>query len=60
MLQYLLDIIDKRLTIMLQSLRSPTSIAEISSRLAPEEAALLRYFNDTLIKWKEKILLRPP
>jgi DNA replication factor GINS len=58
MLQYLVEIIDKRLTILLQSLRSPTSIAEITSRLTPEEEALLNYLSNALKTWREKILPR--
>jgi len=58
MMQYLVDIIDKRLTMILQSLRSPTTIAELSSRLAPEEATLLSHLNTVLRKWKEKVLPR--
>ncbi len=59
MTQYLVDIVDKRLTMILQSLRSPTSIAELSSRLAPEETLLLTYFSQVLREWKNKILPKP-
>ncbi|MMZ70441.1 hypothetical protein D1872_334860 [compost metagenome] len=47
---------DKRLLIMLQSLRSPTAIAEVSSKLAPEEAMLLETLYKTIEEWKRNIL----
>ncbi|ALL01681.1 GINS complex protein [Pyrodictium delaneyi] len=57
-LQYLLEIVDKRLLIMLQSLRSPTSMAEISSKLAPEESALLDTLYKTIELWRRHLLPR--
>ena len=55
-LQYLVEIIDKRLLIILQSLRSPTSMAELSSKLAPEESALLDTLYKTIELWKRRLL----
>ncbi|KSW11939.1 hypothetical protein CF15_03875 [Pyrodictium occultum] len=55
-IQYLAEIVDKRLLIMLQSLRSPTAIAEVSSKLAPEEAMLLETLYKTIEEWKRNIL----
>ena len=57
-LQYLMEIIDKRLLVILQSLRSPTTMAELSSKLAPEESALLDFLYKTIDLWKRSLL--PP
>lgn len=56
--QYLLEIIDKRLLLILQSMRSPTSLAEISSKLTDEESILLEELRDDVEKWKKA--LAPP
>ncbi len=54
-IQYLLEIIDKRLLLILQSMRSPTSLAEISSKLSEEEAILMEELRRILDLWKKKL-----
>lgn len=56
--QYLLEIIDRRLSLILQSVRSPTALAEISGKLAPEEATLLDEIRRDIDAWKKA--LSPP
>lgn len=56
--QYLLEIIDKRLLLILQSMRSPTSLAEISSKLTEEESILLEELRDDIESWRKA--LAPP
>ncbi len=51
--RYLLEIIDRRLTLILQSIRSPASIAEISSKLSPEELVLLNSLKESLEIWQK-------
>ncbi len=53
---YIVGIVSKRLSLILQVLRSPSSIAEIESRLAPEEKILLDVMRRIMEKWEEKIL----
>ncbi len=55
-LQYLVEIVDKRLTIIIQSLRSPTSIAELYSKLTPEEQAVLKTIQQILESWRKQII----
>ncbi|ABM80753.1 hypothetical protein [Hyperthermus butylicus] len=57
--QYLLEIADKRLLIILQSLRSPTNIAELYSKLSPEEQTILQLLQKALERWRELVLPRP-
>lgn len=54
-MRYLLEIIDRRLTLILQSIRSPTSIAEISSKLSPEELVLLNSLRESLETWQKSL-----
>jgi len=53
--QYLLEIIDKRLLLLLQSMRSPTTLAEISSKLSEEEAVLIEELRSDIETWKKTI-----
>jgi len=55
-IQYLLEIIDKRLLLILQSMRSPTAIAEISSKLSEEEAILLNELKKDIELWRRNIV----
>ncbi len=57
-IQYLLEIIDRRLTLIMQSIRSPTTVAEISSKLSQEESALLEEIRDDVEKWKRTLTPR--
>jgi DNA replication factor GINS len=55
-LQYLVEIVEKRLTMIIHSLRSPTSIAELYSKLTPEEQAMLKMMQQLLETWRRSIL----
>ena len=54
--QYLMEIVDKRLTLIIQSLRSPTTIAELTSKLTPEEQAIARIMLKLIETWRKNIL----
>ncbi len=55
-IQYLLEIVDKRLLLMLQSMRSPTTLAEISSKLSEEEIVLLQELRDDIEAWRRLVV----
>jgi DNA replication factor GINS len=55
-LQYLIEIVEKRLTMIIHSLRSPTSVAELYSKLTPEEQAILKSLQQLLETWRANIL----
>lgn len=52
-IRYLLEIIDKRLSLILQGIRSPLSIAEISSKMTPEELLLVNTLREKLDEWRQ-------
>jgi DNA replication factor GINS len=56
--QYVLEIMDRRLLLILQSMRSPTSLAEISSKLSEEEAVLLEELRSDIETWRSRLM--PP
>jgi len=53
--EYLAEIIDRRLSLILRSIKSPATIAEISSKLSKEEHFLLTTLNNIIDKWKNKL-----
>jgi len=57
-IQYFIEILDRRLTLILQSVRSPAALAEIADKLTPEEAALLDELRRDIESWKRS--LSPP
>ncbi len=49
---YLAEILNKRLTLILTALRSPTAIAELSTKLSDEERILLEILHKVLETWR--------
>ena len=57
--QYLAEILDRRLSLILQSLRSPAALAEISASLSKEETALLDALRGSIDTWRKRLAPRP-
>ncbi len=53
---YLYDIIDRRLLLLLNAIRSPTTITELSSKLSQEEVILWELLYRVVELWKKKVL----
>ena len=54
-IQYFLEILDKRLSLILQSVKSPAALAEIAEKLSPEEAALLDELRRDIEAWRGRL-----
>ncbi len=53
---YLHDIIDRRLLLLLNAIRSPTTMTELSSKLSSEEVILWEMLYKIVEMWKKKVL----
>jgi DNA replication factor GINS len=56
LVQYLSEIVERRLMMILYSIRSPAVLAELSSRLSPEEQFIQQLVYRSIEAWRERIL----
>ncbi|MET1128077.1 MAG: hypothetical protein ABWW70_02020 [Thermoproteota archaeon] len=56
LVQFLSEIVERRLMMILYSIRSPAVLAELSSRLSPEEQLIQQLVYRSIEVWRERIL----